>query len=300
LLYTRQLKVEPETPALSYLGGNSQGAHFVARSSWEDSATIVALRSTDHFGDHNHYDQGSFVVYRSGLLAVDPPVYQKVRGPQQRTENHNTLLLGGQPQRPVRGQWYVTLADFEKNLNAGARLETGDMPFYREAGDWAAASAQFSQAYDPGIVARCVRQLLFVRPNRVVVVDRIAAPDGKSAPEVDWLLQFPRKPEVAAGTAWATNGTSWLRCQAVLPGGSEPQVGETPVRTFRTAFHYPAGTAAVLVHLLETGDGQQPSAPAAVTVDKSASGLAVALDGTRFLFAAEPPFAVSCPGAVMR
>lgn len=53
--------------------------------------SIVTLRSTDHFGDHHHHDQGSFVIYRNGLLAVDPPVYRKVRGPQQPTEVHNTL-----------------------------------------------------------------------------------------------------------------------------------------------------------------------------------------------------------------
>ena len=103
-LYTRQMKTPPAAPSLlSFLAGNNLSGHFIARSGWDDGATIVTLRATDHFGDHHHYDQGSFIIYRNGLLAVDPPVYRKVRGPQQPTEVHNTLLLGGQGQRPARG-----------------------------------------------------------------------------------------------------------------------------------------------------------------------------------------------------
>ena len=102
-LYTRQLKTVPASPTLSFMAGNQHSGHFIARSGWGDGETIVTLRATDHFGDHHHYDQGSFIIYRNGLLAVDPPVYRKVGGPQQPTRVHNTLLLDGQGQRPVRG-----------------------------------------------------------------------------------------------------------------------------------------------------------------------------------------------------
>ncbi len=114
MLYTRRLDVQPAEPPLSFLAGGRESGHFIARSSWDDGggddgATIVTLRATDHFGDHNHHDQGSFMIYRNGLLAVDPPVYKKTRGPQQKTENHNTLLIGGRPQRPAHGQSFTTV-----------------------------------------------------------------------------------------------------------------------------------------------------------------------------------------------
>ena len=134
MLYARQPQAEPADPPLSFLAGNRQSGHFIARSGWDDGATVVAFRCTDHFGDHHHYDQGSFLIWRNGLLAVDPPVYRKVRGPQQLTEHHNTLLLGGRPQRPVRGQWFVTVEDFQKNLQGGRKLETGDILFSHDAG----------------------------------------------------------------------------------------------------------------------------------------------------------------------
>jgi len=129
-------------------------------------------------------------------LAVDPPVYQKVRGPQQPTEVHNTLLLGGQGQRPVCGQWFKTLEEFRNNLHGGRQLETGVILFWKEAGGWAAVAAEFAQAYSPGQIQSCVRQLLFVRPATVVVVDQLTAPTNQAVPEVQWLLQVPREPVV--------------------------------------------------------------------------------------------------------
>jgi len=131
MLYSRHIETKPAWPPLSFLAGNRQSGHFIARSGWEPGATIVAFRCTDHFGDHHHYDQGSFMIYRNGLLAVDPPVYRTVRGPQQKTEHHNTLLLGGQTQRPARGQWFRSVEEFEKNLQGGRRLETGDILFFQ-------------------------------------------------------------------------------------------------------------------------------------------------------------------------
>lgn len=293
LLYSRRLPADPAVPQLSYLAGDEKGGHFIARSGWDDGATIVTLRSTDHFGDHNHYDQGSLVIYRNGLLAVDPPVYQRVRGPQQATEHHNTLLIGGQAQRPVRGQWFRTLEQFQQNLAAGRRLETGDMPFYRESGEWAAASAEFAAAYDAELVARCVRHVLLVRPDRVVVVDQLAAPAGKQVPEVQWLLQFPAKPAVEGSQSWAANGKSWIRCRPILPGAAVPEISATPVATHRAAYRYAPGDSSCLVHLLEVGDGDRPVEAAPVEARQTPRGIEVLLDGAKYVFAAEAPYAVT-------
>ena len=95
LVYTRNLKATPAEPPLCYLAGGTHGGHFIARSDWGPDATVVGFRCTDFFGNHNHFDQGSFILYRKGLIAVDPPVYPKVHGGQEKTEFHNTLLIGG-------------------------------------------------------------------------------------------------------------------------------------------------------------------------------------------------------------
>jgi hypothetical protein len=293
MLYSQHLETKPQRPPLSFLAGNWQSGHFLARSGWEDGATAVSFRCTDHFGDHNHYDQGSFMIYRNGLLAVDPPVYRRIRGPQQQTEHHNTLLLGGQPQRPVRGQWFKTVAEFKRNLRDGRMLETGDILFHRDAGRWAGVAGQFTQAYAPGIIQRCVRQMLFLRPDKVVVVDQLVAPSGMDLPSVEWLLQLPRPPVIDGAMLWVANGKSWLRCQAVWPSRSAPAVAATPVNTHRASFRYQGKDKLTLVHLLEVGDGAQPCAPTRIKAVQSDRAIVATVDGTSFNFAGEPRFELS-------
>jgi hypothetical protein len=296
MLYTRSLTTEPRTPPLSFLAGGRPSGHFIARSGWGDGETIVALSCTDHFGDHHHYDQGGLVIYRNGLLAVDPPVYRRIRGPQQRTENHNTLLLGGRPQRPVRGQWFVTVEDFRKNLKSGRELETGDFLFHAEADGWAAAACQFAQAYDPEQVESCVRQLLLVRPDTVLVVDHLAGPAGRSLPEVQWLLHLPAAPTLAGAGLWASHGKSWLRCRPLLPGGRAPTVAATDVKTHRASYAYDGGRTLTLVHLLEVGDGAEPDRSAGeIEVEQTDDAVVAAIGGRSFTFASRPPFHVTSP-----
>ena len=292
-LYTRQLNTAPALPPLSFMAGNHQSGHFIARSGWDDGATVVALTATDHLGDHHHYDQGSFLIYRNGLLAVDPPVYNKVRGPQQATAVHNTLLIGGQPQRPVRGQWFKTVEEFQRNLKGGRQLETGDILFWKEGGGWAAVAGQFAQAYSAEQVASCVRQMLFVRPGKIVIVDQVAAPSGRPLPEVQWLLQLPKAPTVQGSTFWAANGGSWLRCRPLLPGGSLPEIDATAVNTHRVSSRYNADHTLQMVHLIEVGDGQSPAEPEAAATQITRRGIEVTVAGSTYEFSSQYPFGVA-------
>ena len=292
MLYTRHLKTTPAEPPLSFLAGNEQSGHFIARSQWDDGATIVAFRSTDHFGDHNHYDQGGFTVYRNGLLAVDPPIYRRVGGPQQSTDNHNTLLIEGQSQRPARGQTFRTIEIFKENLEGGKQLETGDILFYKETGSWAAVAGQVAQAYPSDTVQSCVRQLLFVRPQTIVVVDQLTAPAEESPMNVDWLLQLPSPPSIEGTQLWSSNGSSWIRCRPLISGGS-PSVTATPVDTHRVTFRYFGKGNLTLVHLLDVGDEEKPGAAMEATSRLGEESVEVVIEGKTFVFETKPPFGVS-------
>ncbi len=302
-IYTRTMKVKPAAPPLAMLAGGKHGGHFLARSAWKNDATVLGFRSADHCGSHNHFDQGSFIIYRRGLLALDSGRYKSPGGIKQETAAHNTLLFGGKGQRRVRGQWFKTVAEFKKNLEGGKRLETGGILFHKETPGWAAVAGQFAQAYDPGIVKSCVRQVLFVRPGTVAVVDHLAAPAGKELPEVSWLLHVPGKPGLAAGQATTTNGKSWLRCRAILHRGATPTM--TPglktqlsaahklSDTYRVTFSYQGGPKLTLVHVLEVGDGTAPGKAAGVKAKLTAEGVEVPLGGRTFLFSSKPPFGIS-------
>ena len=298
MLYTRNLETEPAIPPLSYLAGDDgQGGHFIARSGWDDGATVVSFGCQDHYGDHNHYDQGGFMIYRNGLLAVDPPVYNRVRGPQQPTGVHNTLLIGGRNQRTCRGQWFVTLAEFKQNLTGERNLETGDFLFYKESGEWAAAAGQFAQAYTPDAVKSCVRQLLFLRPGKVVVVDHLVAPDGKELPEIQWLLQVPKEPNLEETVATVSTAKSWLRCTPVMPEVSAPAVSATDVSTHCVSYSYSGASELSLVYLLEVGDGEITDQVAEIGVRSTDEAVEVILDGRTFVFASRTPFEVAASDA---
>lgn len=303
MLYTRTLDAQspaapaPAAPPLSYLGGGQQGGEFVARSDWDPGQTVVGFRCADFMGNHHHYDQGSFLIYRRGLLAVDPPVYHKVGGPQHETAVHNALLIGGHPQRAAQGQSFNTLERFRENLKAGKHLETGDLPFEHDAGAWAAVAGQYAQAYDEPALQSCVRQLLFIRPATVIVVDRLVAKPGKELPQVQWLLQLPAAPHEDATGLVASNGQSWLRCRPILPGPSKPTIAATPVNTQCATFTYPGKAEVTLVHVLDTGDGAEPKPPVAVHATRTARGIEVSAGNETFLFDTEAPYKVAAGAA---
>ena len=91
----------------------------------------------------------------------------------------------------------------------------------------------------------------------------------------------------------ASNGQSWLRCRAVVPGGGKATVSSTPVGTHRLSFVYPGKAELTLVHLLEIGDQAAPRAPAPVAVAGQPGQLQITVAGHTCLFAAEPPYVVS-------
>ena len=294
MLYTRNLEIEPAEPPLSYLaGGGTQGGHFIARSGWDDGATVVAFGCQDHYGDHNHYDQGGFCIYRNGLLAVDPPVYDRIRGPQQPTNVHNTLLIDSADQRQCRGQWFATLEEFKRNLTGGVNLETGDFIFYREEGEWAAGAGQFAQAYTPDEIESCVRQILFIRPTTVLVVDHLVAPAGKQLSKIQWLLQLPDYPEIVENSVITSNGTSWLRCTPVMPQAASPAVSATDVGTHRVSYTYSGENRLSLIHLLEIGDGEFTDQVADISANNTEEAVEVTLEGWTFFMQSQAPFEIN-------
>jgi hypothetical protein len=295
-LYARSVKTRPAEPPLAALSGDGNGGHAFARSSWKPDATMIAFRCTDHFGDHNHFDQGSFTVYRDGELALDPRHYKKVRGPQQATRGHSTLLVDGAGQRPVRGQHFTRLDEFRANLKAGLHLETGDMTRFATVPGWTACTGSFAQAYPDGALARCVRQLLFVPPGVLLVVDRLApgagAPRGGRA--ITWQLMLAAEPKVSGRVASVTNGKSWLRCTPLLTAAG-PAPTSTPglAGSHRLACEYRLTGPTILAHLIEVGPGAAARGAPALRLKREGDVLTATVAGRTWRLG---PVEVTGPG----
>ncbi|MCE5273345.1 dockerin type I domain-containing protein [bacterium] len=301
MLYTKHLSAAPVTPALSYTaGGGAQGGHFIARGAWEDGATLVGFGVKDHYGDHNHYDQGGFTLYRNGFLVADPTVYNEVNGPQQPADVHSTLILykpGSTfpiKQREPHGQNFGSLDNFKANLDAGQMLNTGDFLFSAEGGGWAAAAGQYAQAYQSGVVKSCVRQILFLRPSTLLVVDQLQAAAAGSLSGIDWLLQLAAQPNVNGSGLFCANAASWLRCRTLYPDTVAPAVQATSVGTWRASYHFTAGDNTVLVHCLETGDGAvAPDSLPGIVLSLGADSLRIETADWVFSLARSGTFGVS-------
>jgi hypothetical protein len=295
-LYARSARTRPAEPPLAGLFGDENGGHVLARSSWKGDATLIAFRCTDHFGDHNHFDQGSFTVYREGELALDPGLYMTTRGPQQATTYHSTLLIGGAGQRPVRGQYFTSVEQFRRNLEGGHRLETGEVAHFATGPGWTGCTGRFAQAYEKGLLAECTRQLLFVPPGLLLVVDRLAP--GQPVPaggrRVTWQLMLAAVPEIAGRVASISNGKSWLRCTPLLPSaGPVPMSARALAGSHRLAYEYRLTGPTVLVHLIEVGPDAAPPGAPALRLERDGEVLTATIAGETYTLG---PVEITGPG----
>jgi len=191
----------------------------VFRSGWERDATVVSLRAGSWF-NHEHHDQGSFQVAAFGDHLVGEAgysgYYDDPNYPTYFTQapGHNTVVVDGDPftQSDFNGPFWAAFDDHPRF--------TGDVL----AGDFDYAATDLAPAY-AGRLREYTREFVFVKPDLLVVRDRIAA----TAPHVyTWLLHAPAGASVSidrdraaiqtaharasvlsarAGSAWASRPT---------------------------------------------------------------------------------------------
>ena len=138
-----------------------------------------------------------------------------------------------------------------------------------------------------------MRQLLFVRPDKIVIVDQLLAPATRRLPEVQWLLQLPKPPAIEGSVFSTSNGKSWVRCRPLWPTGSTPSVEATPVNTHRVSLRYRAESSLQMVHLIEVGDGLTPGEAAQASARPAENGIAFTLGERKYLFSTSAPFTVA-------
>ena len=161
-----------------------------------------------------------------------------------RTMAHNTILVydpdekfsmpilndGGQRQMLFKNGHRNVPEDYEQGnfpsddgvgtcdwaTNPG-RWETGDIKGYMATGDFMYVCGDGTKAYSEGKVKSFVRQLVFVRPDVVVVFDRVVStkPEFKKT----WLLHTVNEPAIAEdGHSFeATYGDGRIVCIPILP-----------------------------------------------------------------------------------
>ena len=135
----------------------------------------VAMRSGPFYAGHQHEDLNSFVIYAYGEpVAIDGGHYDWYGSPQftkwsTLTRAHNTLLIDGLDQNSRRAGADGKIVGWLDAPGVGLAIgETGGPMVYN------------------GLLNQFQRRLLFLKPDIVIVHDRVNA--VKKAVQSDWLL----------------------------------------------------------------------------------------------------------------
>lgn len=185
-----------------------------ARGSWEKDATWLRFECGDHYIGHQHLEVGNFEIYREEPLATESGYYDSYNSNHSvnwyiRTIAHNGILIympgevwpmmrdnamykyendGGQTTR-----WNFLHTEVEGWLANKDKYESGDIIAYTNRPEFLYTACDGTKAYDPEKVDKWTREILFLRPHTIVILDRIKGPDSTSY-EKKWLLHSRYEP----------------------------------------------------------------------------------------------------------
>lgn len=215
------------------------------RSSWERDASYVAFHCGPWYTYHQHAAQGSFTAWRGRPLVIEPGVYDGEVNKlyvnwRIRSISHNCLLVFDPEERFHGPEAVPNPANDGGQMIQNWTLKPGNMTQWREqkklrssgevtlflndsSHDLAAGEA--ANAYAPGKVHRWNRQLLFLKPDWVVVCDLASARAELPKTMVFHSLQ---QLEPRGDGASAADG---FRAWSLLPSGAKLEVNGGPGKT---------------------------------------------------------------------
>jgi hypothetical protein len=174
-----------------------------SRSGWDKQATWINLTAGAYTQSHAHQDQGALLIYKEGWLSSDA-VIQSSNGIIQETGSHSLVRIDnlGTPVRQMVGTESKVLG-----------LHEGD--------GWLYASTDVTPAYkNNAAVGKVQREVVFLKPNVVVVYDRVATGAGTTQ---TWELATPTLPSVS-GTTATISGTHSMTVQRIAPENATTSV----------------------------------------------------------------------------
>jgi hypothetical protein len=186
------------------LGYRSPGTDWLnARSGWDDGATSLTVVATPEIvQSHAHVDTGSFVLWRGGWQAADAVSYGK-SGLSWEAGSHDMIQVPGHHHHTGKSRGLVHYADDGSLFYA--QIDASNL-FMKRVSD---------TGYEP-MLDEWTRELVYVRPDALVVYDRVAP--KPSTKEYSWRVHFANKP-VGGARRWSTTNGGGAITVNVLDGG---------------------------------------------------------------------------------
>lgn len=247
-----------------------------ARSSWDADATWVHLAAGPYSESHAHRDKGSIMFYRGEWLAYDQNVLSH-SGIRQEEEMHNL----------------VRIVDAGETVPQREGADPADLLALAEGDGWLYTAVDVTPIYDDHpAVDRVEREMVFIRPDVLVVFDRV---DTSGASERVWQLNTPIQPTLNDPTATITGAEATLVVRRIAPDDASSSVFDWTADDdmyggFRIdTEHADPGGSSRFLHVLST-DGAVMNAVASHA--GSQLGVAITLAGdvmARVRFEADAP-----------
>lgn len=183
----------------------------VSRSSWDSTSTMVTFFSSpSKKAAHEHRDNNSFSIFKYAPLIIDAGYYdsygsEHYKNYYQRSIAHNTICVFD------TNETYTYYG--EEVANDGGQIESYSLMNYddiflseNQRGEWiqfasgdqyqlSIADAQLS--YNPLKLDFFRRRLLFLKPDKVIVLDHLHIPNSTTEQRaVKWISHFAHKPDM--------------------------------------------------------------------------------------------------------
>ncbi len=168
------------------------------RSSWSRDATWVHFIAGPYTESHAHRDQGSILLFKREWLAYDQNIASH-SGIRHEEEVHNLVR-------------FVTR---DGTVEMRARDPAGRLIALVDEPEYSYVAADLTPAYaDNTAVTRSHRELVYVKPNLVLVFDRA---DGSKGTRRSWAMNSPVRPSVAGQVAKLAGSRGTLKVVQVHP-----------------------------------------------------------------------------------
>jgi hypothetical protein len=243
----------------------------VSRSSWDSTATMVTFfNSPSKKAAHEHRDNNSFMIFKNAPLLIDAGYYDTYGGTHycnyyQRTIAHNSICVFDSTDH------YSCFGN--PASNDGGQIESDALQNYNDIflpqnqrGKWikyasgttyeyTIADAQLS--YDPTKLDFFRRRLLYVKPDRVIVLDHVHLKNSATNQrDIKWVAHFENKPAVSGSIVsttvpghittfngkdyTASNGKGTVAIRTLLPAGTTTTLtGGTGYEYWVDGMNYP-------------------------------------------------------------
>ena len=222
--YDPRAAATPPEPAL--LDQRLTNDLVVSRTGWHTPDSVLALRSGGP-ANHEHADRNSVIFKAHGERLLHDPfraayVRLQPRWLLRQTEAHTAVLING------RGHQYHDGSEGTNSSWAVARVID-----YRTGAGWMTVTSDATEAYSlvHDRVTRVHRTLVYLKPDVVIFLDRVALAEATATVEV----RFQANNEDLAAQVTAAGDTFTItRPHATLLGRVAPAAGRT-VRTGQLA-----------------------------------------------------------------